>query len=86
MRKDISKKLNEILLKRIGIDFQKHPELKKENLLGKNLKVPARELILVCFDIEKIFDVCIPEEEYIAGNVKNYQQLEHMIGKLLKLS
>lgn len=36
MKENISNKLNEIFLKRTGINFQKQPQLKEENLLGKN--------------------------------------------------
>ena len=55
MKEEISKKLNQILLKRTGIDFQKQEELQTEDFFGGKIKIPARELVLICFDIEKEF-------------------------------
>ena len=84
MKENISNKLNEIFLKRTGINFQKQPQLKEENLLGKKLSIPPRELVMICADIEREFNIYIPETDYIDGNVKNYAKIERMIRRLLK--
>lgn len=86
MNDDINKKLDEILLKRTGINFEDHSELKRKNFLGKELKIPARELVLICFDIERAFLIQIPEEEILLGSVKDYEKTETMLRKLLNLS
>lgn len=86
MNDDINKKLDEILLKRTGINFEDHSELKRKNFLGKELKIPARELVLICFDIERAFSIQIPEEEFLLGNIKSYEKTETMLRKLLNLS
>ena len=86
MNDDINKKLDEILLKRTGINFEDHSELKRKNFLGKELKIPARELVLICFDIERAFSIQIPEEEILLGSVKDYEKTETMLRKLLNLS
>lgn len=86
MNDDINKKLDEILLQRTGINFEDHLELKRNNFLGKELKIPARELVLICFDIERAFSIQIPEDEILLGSVKNYEKIETMLRKLLNLS
>ena len=86
MNDDINKKLDEILLQRTGINFEDHSELKRKNFLGKELKIPARELVLICFDIERAFSIQIPEDEILLGSVKNYEKIETMLRKLLNLS
>lgn len=86
MNDDINKKLDEILLKRTGINFEDHSELKRKKFLGKELKIPARELVLICFDIERTFSIQIPEEEILLGSVKDYEKTETMLRKLLNLS
>ena len=79
MKEEISKKLNQILLKRTGIDFQK-----QEEFFGGKIKIPARELVLICFDIENEFSIQIPERELLAGSVKNYVRMKHMVENLLR--
>ena len=85
MKEEISKKLNQILLKRTGIDFQKQEELQTEDFFGGKIKIPARELVLSCFDIENEFSIQIPERELLAGSVKNYVRMKHMVENLLRL-
>lgn len=86
MNDDINKKLDEILLKRTGINFEDHSELKRKNFLGKELKIPARELVMICFDIERAFSIQIPEDEILLESVKNYEKTETMLRKLSNLS
>ena len=83
MKEEISKKLNQILLKRTGIDFQKQEELQTEDFFGGKIKIPAR--VLICFDIENEFSIQIPERELLAGSVKNYVRMKHMVENLLRL-
>lgn len=85
MKEEISKKLNQILLKRTGIDFQKQEELQTEDFFGGKIKIPARELVLICFDIENEFSIRSPERELLAGSVKNYVRMKHMVENLLRL-
>ena len=84
MKEEISKKLNQILLKRTGIDFQKQEELQTEDFFGGKIKIPARELVLICFDIENEFSIQIPERELLAGSVKNYVRMKYMQKRLGK--
>lgn len=86
MNDDINKKLDEILLKRTGINFEDHSELKRKNFWGKELKIPARELVMICFDIERAFSIQIPEDEILLESVKNYEKTETMLRKLSNLS
>jgi len=44
MKEEISKKLNQILLKRTGIDFRSRKSY-RQKILGGKIKIPARELV-----------------------------------------
>ena len=55
----IIEEFNKIMLQRSGIDFSIHKELHNVPLLGKNINLPVRELLLIFFDIEKNFEIRI---------------------------
>ncbi len=74
--------LNNIFLSRTGIDFGQNEELKDKALLGNNCKIAPRELILVCVDIEREFNVTVPENQIINGGFKTYNRIRDMIVQL----
>lgn len=80
---EIKKKLNNIFLNRIGIDFQEHEEYKHEALLGAKINIPPRELVLICFDIEKDFKIKIPEGAILKGDIGTYEKIYNMINRML---
>lgn len=61
---DIGTRLNNIFKNRFNIDLfdSKYNQNINENLLGSEFRLKARHLIYLLFDIEKEFNVIIPEE------------------------
>lgn len=52
---EISKQINEIFIRRTGIDFTKRGDEKDENLFSRNINVDPRELLLIYEDIKEKF-------------------------------
>lgn len=80
---EIQQKLNLIFLKRVNIKFDDKESLKNINLLGEEISIPVRELVLIALDIEKQFNVKISENEILEGNLKTYNRIYAMIKKLI---
>lgn len=74
-------KLNNIFIKHTKFDFCQNEKLQKELFFGKALDIPVRELLLVLFDIEKTFNIKIPEKILLDGKFKNFQEVR----KILKI-
>ena len=72
--KNIEEIVQNILLRRTGIDFT-NQEIKKKFLLGKELNIPARELVLVYLDIENEFNILIKERDVLEGGFKTYNNI-----------
>lgn len=51
-----------IFKKRANIDFKVNYDLKGEKLLGAKIRMPARELVLTLFDIQREYNIIIPEK------------------------
>ena len=83
MKREINEKLTEILIRRSGIDFSEKTELKNEKLLGMKIGLPARELLHIYFDIERIFNIGIPEEEIVAGNFDTFEHISEIVERQL---
>ncbi len=75
----IDKKLQKIFKTRTGIDFQHDKEKREDALLGKNLDIPPRELILIYLDIEKEFGIEITEKEIIGKNFSSYNKIKKLL-------
>ncbi|HGM1531616.1 TPA: hypothetical protein ACKOSN_000630 [Clostridioides difficile] len=71
--------LNDIFIQRAGIDFITFEELQKESLFGSKLGIPVRELILIFFDIENIFNILISENEINDNSFYTYERLLNII-------
>lgn len=76
---------NKIMVKRSGIDFHQNTQLWNTPLLGNELNIPVRELILIYFDIESVFKFKVPEDEIIEGCFKTYDSILKMIKKYVTL-
>lgn len=46
---------------RTGIDFDQNKELRVEGFMGKKLGIPPREIMLLCLDVEKVFNLKISD-------------------------
>lgn len=62
MEKDMNL-LYRILLNRTNIDFCENEELKDLPVFGRNLNIPAREMVLILIDIEKEYNITINDED-----------------------
>mgnify|MGYP001301287797 CR=1 FL=1 len=77
---EIVEKLYQIFVLRANIDFK---ELQTEALLGKRIELPARELMLICMDIEKEFKIRITEQDIILGKLKTFREIYLLISKYI---
>ena len=80
---EIVEKLYQIFVLRANIDFKKNKELQTEALIGKRIELPARELLLICMDIEKEFKIRITEQDIILGKLKTFREIYLLISKYI---
>lgn len=71
----ITNTLCEIFKKRTGIDFTDHPDQMDLPLFGREIAIPARELVYIYFDIEKELGVSIPQEAVRQGRFRTYREI-----------
>ncbi len=76
---EIQDKLREIFRNRTETDFIQNKHLQSLKLLGNDLRVPVRELVLILFDIEKEFDIQIPKDKVIDGCFDTYANIERIV-------
>lgn len=75
----IKDKLKQIFLTRSSINFEENEILKEEKLLGSNILLPVRELILILYDIEKDFSINIPKEIVLNGKFDSYNHIVEIV-------
>jgi len=76
---DIESHLVLIFKKRARINFETQISLRDEKLLGKKVAMPARELILALYDIEKEFNIKIKEKYLTDGYFDTYNHIAEII-------
>lgn len=76
---DKAETLKQIMWNRSKINFEKNESLMNAPLLGNQIKLPVRELLLIYHDIEEKFGFSIPQEEVEKGSFKTYNSILHMI-------
>ncbi|RHR32444.1 peptide maturation system acyl carrier-related protein [Clostridium sp. AF19-22AC] len=78
--------LDNIMELHSGINFRIHPELKKHNLFGSEICLPARELVLILLDIESKMDIRISDKDILDGKFNTYNNIfdlcKKMVGKV----
>ena len=67
MEEKIKRDVLNIVAKRSGVDFYRHPGYWQEPLLGPKLQMPARELLYVYVDIEHLLGKPVLEEDIEKG-------------------
>lgn len=83
---EIYKKLYEIIKKRYNLDLSnKSNEVKDENLLGNKIGFSTSELLYLYFDIEREFNIEIPEGQIISGGFSTINNIARMIQSQLQL-
>lgn len=73
-----------IFKKRSGIDFSKNIELENVKLLGGQIYLPPRELVLILYDIEKKLGIKIAEEEIAKGKFDCYSNIVEIVSNTIK--
>jgi peptide maturation system acyl carrier-related protein len=71
--------LNQIFIKRADIDFTKDNHLAHVKLLSRQIGLEARDLTFILFDIEKRFDVKIPEQAVADGLFDSYENIKSIV-------
>lgn len=79
MKDDYVNDLNELLKERTGINFEEKPEIHKEPFLGAKIGCPVRELAVILFEIEKKFNIKIPEKDVLEGRFDCYENVKQII-------
>ncbi|MCC7570130.1 peptide maturation system acyl carrier-related protein [Candidatus Micrarchaeota archaeon] len=77
---DIDKRLKNIFKTYFEINFDRYTgeNLDKE-LLGDTFNFAARDLLYLFFDVEKEFDITIPQEDIVAGKVNTLNNIAEII-------
>ena len=76
---DVESRLALILQKRTHIDFKTRIDLRDEKLLGDKIGMPARELLLALYDIERKFAMKIPDQYIMGGYFDTYNHIMDII-------
>jgi peptide maturation system acyl carrier-related protein len=76
----IETKLEKIFRERFGIDIKSlDDEKRRKNLLGCEFCMVPRDLLYLFFDIEREFDIDLPEEEIAAGRFNSLENIASII-------
>lgn len=81
---DVNNKLLKLLNERYGIDFSKIEDTFCIELLGEKIGFNASDLLYLFFDIQKEFDILIPEEDVIEGKFNNINNICKIVTRQLK--
>ncbi|WP_251860976.1 peptide maturation system acyl carrier-related protein [Clostridium sp. Marseille-Q2269] len=73
--------LNRIFMRRTGIDFEENIHLKNICLLGEEIGVKPRDLVLILFDIEKEMGISISHDYINKGKFNTYENILKCVGK-----
>lgn len=72
-------KLVEIIKRRTGKDFEKMNDLKEAKLLGSDIRLPARELVLILYDIEEVFGISVSKQAVLDGKFDSYSHIMELV-------
>lgn len=67
------------IFNKVGCDYEyllKHPE---ENLLGRNIGLSARDLLVIYVEIVNRFKIHIPRELVIKGEFNTYASISEIV-------
>jgi len=72
--------LKNIFVQRFNIDMeQQEGILLDKHLLGMDIGLEARDLIYLYFDIEKEFDITLPDEDIAEGKFTTFNNIAEII-------
>jgi peptide maturation system acyl carrier-related protein len=78
----IVEKLKNIIKSRFGVDFKEDLDA---HLLGASVGMDHMTLIYLFFDIEKEFDIIIPQQDIVAGNFTSINNIVNIVSGQIKL-
>lgn len=78
----VSDILEELFFKRFKIDLKKNEDLKEENIFGLVINAPVHEAVLLYDDIQKTFNILLPEEKIIEGKFDNFNHINKLVHQL----
>ncbi len=77
---EIEKRLKGILEKRYGlIQWDVYEKILNEELLGRKWEMSPRDLVYLFFDIEKEFNITIPEKDVIEDKFSTFNNIIDII-------
>lgn len=81
----IKEDLIKIFNNRFNIDFNKlGKDSFSQNLLGKELKLSASDLLYVYFDAMNVFNITIPEEDIAQGKFSSFDGIFEVVLNQMK--
>lgn len=76
--KEIDEKLKEILKNRFDLNLHDENLLEK-NLLGKEIRLQARDLVYIFFDVENTFNIKIKEEYVVSNKFTTFNNIRDIV-------
>lgn len=77
---DVNSKLLRLIKEMFDIDYiGKWEDIKDINLMSYKLNFEPRELVYLLFEIEKAFNIKIPEEAIVNGSFNNFYNISNII-------
>lgn len=80
---EIENKLFQIFKKRTKIDFEAHKELQNKNVFDVEINLQPRELVYILYDIEKEFNIKVPDHYLINKKFCSFEMIEKIVKKEL---
>ncbi|MCX7747537.1 MAG: peptide maturation system acyl carrier-related protein [Clostridia bacterium] len=82
---EIAEGLKGIFKRRFGIEEKMwNHEVKNKHLLGKEIRLAPRDLLYVFFDLEKEFNINIPENDIVEGRFNSFENAVDIVFEQLQ--
>lgn len=83
----IIERLAIIFLEKFDLDINRlSNNFLNKDLLGRGFRLVPRDLVYLVFEIEKVFNIIIPQEDIVAGNFKTFNSIVEVIESQLQKS
>jgi len=79
MRERAEDVLGDILFDMWSIDMRDDTELRKEKLLGNRIKMAARDLLVLLYEIEARMNIHLDKDSIINGNFDTFDHIVELI-------
>lgn len=68
-----------IIFETVNADYNWIKEHRNDKLLGTNIGMTARDLLIVFFMVEELYGIEISEKEIVDGRFSTYEQIVNLI-------